>query len=162
MQAVLKKEAFNLVVSDKISYTREVKFISQFIACDYIAIQQTFLVICILCISQERSVVSSCLIVSAYNHSISLLRCWGHCLHQEFAYIIALYVCTMFCTFEIWFVQVPDTRDSRCKAVYYDKELPSTSVIIIFTNEAWSASSSSYSSSPIMKLTCFEHSTYFA
>jgi len=55
-EAVIKKEAFNLVVSDKISYTRE----------------------------------------------------------------------------------VPDTRDSRCKAVYYDKELPSTSVIIIFTNEAWS------------------------
>jgi len=33
---------------------------------------------------------------------------------------------------------VPDTRDHRCKAVYYDEELPSTSVIIIFTNEAWS------------------------
>jgi len=55
-EAVLKKEAFNLVVSDKISYTR----------------------------------------------------------------------------------QVPDTRDARCKAVFYEKELPSTSVIIIFTNEAWS------------------------
>ena len=39
-------------------------------------------------------------------------------------------------------LQVPDTRDSRCKAVYYDKELPSTSVIIIFTNEAWSVSPS--------------------
>merc|ERR1719232_1602165 len=34
--------------------------------------------------------------------------------------------------------ELPDTRDSRCKAVYYDKDLPSTSVIIIFTNEAWS------------------------
>lgn len=55
-EAVLKKEAFNLVVSDKISYTRE----------------------------------------------------------------------------------IPDTRDARCKAVYYDKSLPSASVIIIFTNEAWS------------------------
>jgi len=55
-EAVLKKEAFNLIVSDKISYTRK----------------------------------------------------------------------------------VPDTRDSRCKAVYYDKDLPSASVIIIFTNEAWS------------------------
>ena len=26
-------------------------------------------------------------------------------------------------------------RDARCKAVFYEKELPSTSVIIIFTNE---------------------------
>jgi len=34
--------------------------------------------------------------------------------------------------------EVPDTRDNRCKAVYYDEDLPSTSVIIIFTNEAWS------------------------
>jgi len=34
--------------------------------------------------------------------------------------------------------QVPDTRDSRCKAVYYDEDLPSTSIIIIYTNEAWS------------------------
>jgi hypothetical protein len=34
--------------------------------------------------------------------------------------------------------QVPDTRDRRCQGVYYDKDLPSTSVIIIFTNEAWS------------------------
>jgi len=34
--------------------------------------------------------------------------------------------------------QVPDTRDSRCKAVHYDKDLPTTSIIIIFTNEAWS------------------------
>lgn len=33
---------------------------------------------------------------------------------------------------------VPDTRDPRCKAVYYGKDLPSTSIIIIFTNEAWS------------------------
>lgn len=33
---------------------------------------------------------------------------------------------------------VPDTRDPRCQAVYYDKDLPTTSVIIIFTNEAWS------------------------
>lgn len=34
--------------------------------------------------------------------------------------------------------QVPDTRDRRCQGVYYDQDLPSTSVIIIFTNEAWS------------------------
>ncbi len=32
---------------------------------------------------------------------------------------------------------VPDTRDSRCNAVHYDASLPTTSVIIIFTNEAW-------------------------
>ena len=34
--------------------------------------------------------------------------------------------------------QVPDTRDARCKSVHYKTELPTTSVIIIFTNEAWS------------------------
>ena len=33
---------------------------------------------------------------------------------------------------------VPDTRDPRCKAVTYDEDLPNASVIIIFTNEAWS------------------------
>jgi len=33
---------------------------------------------------------------------------------------------------------VPDTRDPRCQAVVYDSSLPTTSVIIIFTNEAWS------------------------
>ena len=33
---------------------------------------------------------------------------------------------------------VPDTRDPRCKAVNYDEDLPNASVIIIFTNEAWS------------------------
>ena len=32
---------------------------------------------------------------------------------------------------------VPDTRDPQCKAVKYDAELPSVSVVIIFTNEAW-------------------------
>jgi polypeptide N-acetylgalactosaminyltransferase len=32
---------------------------------------------------------------------------------------------------------VPDTRDPQCAAVKYDKELPTVSVIIIFTNEAW-------------------------
>ena len=34
--------------------------------------------------------------------------------------------------------EVPDTRDMRCQAVQYDATLPTTSVIIIFTNEAWS------------------------
>ena len=34
--------------------------------------------------------------------------------------------------------EVPDTRDARCKSVYYEEDLPTTSVIIIFTNEAWS------------------------
>ena len=33
---------------------------------------------------------------------------------------------------------MPDTKDPRCEAVFYDKDLPSVSVIIIFTNEAWS------------------------
>ena len=32
---------------------------------------------------------------------------------------------------------VPDTRDPQCKAVKYDEQLPSVSVVIIFTNEAW-------------------------
>ncbi len=32
---------------------------------------------------------------------------------------------------------VPDTRDPKCKRLTYDKELPTASVIIIFTNEAW-------------------------
>ncbi len=32
---------------------------------------------------------------------------------------------------------VPDTRDPQCKKVQYDKELPTVSVVIIFTNEAW-------------------------
>ena len=34
--------------------------------------------------------------------------------------------------------EVPDTRDARCKSVYYESDLPNTSIIIIFTNEAWS------------------------
>merc|ERR1719232_156059 len=34
--------------------------------------------------------------------------------------------------------EVPDTRDARCKSVYYESDLPTTSIIIIFTNEAWS------------------------
>ena len=34
--------------------------------------------------------------------------------------------------------EVPDTRDMRCQAVQYDTSLPTTSIIIIFTNEAWS------------------------
>lgn len=33
---------------------------------------------------------------------------------------------------------LPDVRDPLCKKVTYDDELPSASVIIIFTNEAWS------------------------
>jgi hypothetical protein len=33
---------------------------------------------------------------------------------------------------------VPDTRDPRCLAQSYDETLPKASVIIIFTNEAWS------------------------
>ena len=33
---------------------------------------------------------------------------------------------------------LPDVRDSMCKSLTYDKDLPSASVIIIFTNEAWS------------------------
>ncbi|XP_069948026.1 polypeptide N-acetylgalactosaminyltransferase 1 isoform X1 [Cherax quadricarinatus] len=33
---------------------------------------------------------------------------------------------------------VPDSRDSLCKEIHYDNDLPSASVIIIFTNEAWS------------------------
>lgn len=33
---------------------------------------------------------------------------------------------------------VPDTRDPRCKELRYDSRLPTASVIIIFTNEAWS------------------------
>lgn len=32
---------------------------------------------------------------------------------------------------------VPDTRDPRCLDIKYDKSLPTASVIIIFTNEAW-------------------------
>lgn len=32
---------------------------------------------------------------------------------------------------------VPDTRDPLCKEVTYDDDLPSASIIIIFTNEAW-------------------------
>jgi len=34
--------------------------------------------------------------------------------------------------------QVPDTRDPRCQDVVYDRTLPTTSIVIIFTNEAWS------------------------
>ncbi|KAG8229526.1 hypothetical protein J437_LFUL004932 [Ladona fulva] len=34
---------------------------------------------------------------------------------------------------------VPDSRDPLCKDVLYDKNLPSATVIIIFTNEAWSS-----------------------
>jgi len=34
--------------------------------------------------------------------------------------------------------EIPDTRDGRCKSVFYEDDLPTTSVIIIFTNEAWS------------------------
>ena len=33
--------------------------------------------------------------------------------------------------------KVPDTRDPLCQAQVYDQELPTASVIIIFTNEAW-------------------------
>lgn len=33
---------------------------------------------------------------------------------------------------------LPDVRDSQCKSLTYDKILPSASVVIIFTNEAWS------------------------
>ena len=33
---------------------------------------------------------------------------------------------------------VPDTRDPHCRAVTYDDDLPKSSIIIIFTNEAWS------------------------
>jgi len=33
---------------------------------------------------------------------------------------------------------LPDVRDSMCKGLTYDTTLPSASVIIIFTNEAWS------------------------
>jgi polypeptide N-acetylgalactosaminyltransferase len=33
--------------------------------------------------------------------------------------------------------RVPDTRDPRCRNVSYDHDLPTASVIIIFTNEAW-------------------------
>jgi hypothetical protein len=33
--------------------------------------------------------------------------------------------------------KVPDTRDPKCAAVRYDKKLPTVSVVIIFTNEAW-------------------------
>lgn len=32
----------------------------------------------------------------------------------------------------------PDNRHSQCKSIVYDDDLPSASVIIIFTNEAWS------------------------
>ncbi|UYV78961.1 N-acetylgalactosaminyltransferase, partial [Cordylochernes scorpioides] len=34
---------------------------------------------------------------------------------------------------------VPDPRNSECHKVEYDSDLPQTSVIIIFTNEIWSA-----------------------
>lgn len=33
---------------------------------------------------------------------------------------------------------VPDSRDPLCKTLHYDQDLPTASVIIIFTNEAWS------------------------
>lgn len=33
---------------------------------------------------------------------------------------------------------VPDTRDHRCQSVVYDQSLPTASIVIIFTNEAWS------------------------
>ena len=33
---------------------------------------------------------------------------------------------------------VPDTRDSACRKLSYDRKLPSASVVIIFTNEAYS------------------------
>lgn len=33
---------------------------------------------------------------------------------------------------------LPDVRDPRCKKEVYDSELPSATVVIIFTNEAWS------------------------
>jgi polypeptide N-acetylgalactosaminyltransferase len=34
--------------------------------------------------------------------------------------------------------QIPDTRDPRCQDLVYDRTLPTASIIIIFTNEAWS------------------------
>lgn len=34
---------------------------------------------------------------------------------------------------------VPDPRHPSCKKIKYDKDLPTTSVVIIFTNEVWSA-----------------------
>ena len=34
--------------------------------------------------------------------------------------------------------KVPDTRDPHCQVVSYDSKLPTVSIIIIFTNEAWS------------------------
>ena len=36
------------------------------------------------------------------------------------------------------FFFLPDTRDPHCRAATYDDVLPKASIIIIFTNEAWS------------------------
>uniref|UniRef100_A0A914RZN4 Glycosyltransferase 2-like domain-containing protein n=1 Tax=Parascaris equorum TaxID=6256 RepID=A0A914RZN4_PAREQ len=33
---------------------------------------------------------------------------------------------------------IPDSRSEACIAKQYDKELPNASVVIIFTDEAWS------------------------
>ena len=37
-----------------------------------------------------------------------------------------------------FFFLLPDTRDPHCRAATYDDVLPKASIIIIFTNEAWS------------------------
>ena len=41
-------------------------------------------------------------------------------------------------TFNDFFFLILDTRDPHCRAATYDDVLPKASIIIIFTNEAWS------------------------
>ena len=58
-------------------------------------------------------------------NKISIFQFFNISIFQFFNYSI----------FQFYF---PDTRDPHCRAATYDDVLPKASIIIIFTNEAWS------------------------